>query len=299
MDYNKVEDAVLKNAMNYFKEGAVNFFGVDTKITEPADIEIKNVDIKTNYLDYLFHTEQGDYLHFEFQTTNKKDDLKRFLYYDASLYYRDRKKVRTLVVYSADITETETIIDAGSILYKIEAFYMKNLNGDEKLSIIEDKISKNNHLSDEDILTIALSPLMNGKLTKSERTIKSIDLADSILEDKDKMKCLTLLYALFDKFGEDSSKKKFMEVISMTDIGRMLTEEAEARGIEEGIAKGKTAGKIEGKVEILTKILVKKFNIKPEEYIDKIRNLSDEVIDNIIIDIFDIERIEELEKYFK
>ena len=291
MDYNKVEDAVLKNAMNYFKESAVNFFGINTKITEPAEVEIKNVDIKTNYLDYLFHTEQGDYLHFEFQTTNKKDDLKRFLYYDASLYYRDRKKIRTLVVYSADITETETTINAGSITYTIEAFYMKNLNGDEKLSIIEDKISKNKDLSDEDILTIALSPLMSGKLTKSERTIKSIDLADSILEDKDKMKCLTLLYALFDKFGEDSSKKKFMEVISMTDIGRMLTEEAEARGIEEGIA--------EGKAEILAKILVKKFNIKPEEYIDKIRNLSDEVIDNIIEDIFHIERIEELEKYVK
>ena len=38
MDYNKVEDAVLKNAMNYFKESAVNFFGIDTKITEPETI---------------------------------------------------------------------------------------------------------------------------------------------------------------------------------------------------------------------------------------------------------------------
>ena len=73
MDYNKVEDAVLKNAMNYFKDSAVNFFGIDTKITKPADIEIK-----TNYLDYLFYTEDGNYLHFEFQTTDKKDDLNRF-----------------------------------------------------------------------------------------------------------------------------------------------------------------------------------------------------------------------------
>ena len=28
--------------MNYFKESAVNFFGINTKITEPAEVEIKN-----------------------------------------------------------------------------------------------------------------------------------------------------------------------------------------------------------------------------------------------------------------
>ena len=286
MDYNKVEDAVLKNAMNYFKDSAVNFFGIDTKITKPADIEIKNVDIKTNYLDYLFYTEDGNYLHFEFQTTDKKDDLNRFLYYDASLYYRDKKKIKTIVVYSADITDTKTIVDAGSLIYKVNTFYMKNLNGDEKLNIIQNKISENQDLSDEDILTIALSPLMNGKLTKSERTMKSINLADSILEETEKLKCLTLLYALFDKFGDDNAKKRFKEVIKMTDIGKMLTEEAEAKG------------KAEGKTEILTKILIRKFNIKSEEYDDKIKKLSEESIDRIITEIFDIDKIEELEKYF-
>lgn len=128
---------------------------------------------------------------------------------------------------------------------------MKNLNSDEKLNIIQNKVSENQDLLDEDILTIALSPLMNGKLTKSERTMKSINLADSIPEETEKLKCLTLLYALFDKFGDDNAKKRFKEVIEMTDIGKMLTEEAEAKG------------KAEGKTEI-----------------------------------FDINKIEELEKYF-
>ena len=73
----------------------------------------------------------------------------------------------------------------------------------------------------------------------------------------------------------------------MTDIGRMLTEEAVAMG------------KAEGKAEILTKMLIKKFNIRQEDYSSKIIKLSDEVIDKIITDIFDIEKIEELEKYFK
>ncbi|OPJ64024.1 hypothetical protein [Clostridium oryzae] len=93
MDYNKIEDAVFKKAMEFFKDNAVSFFGIDTKILAPAETEIKNVDIKTNYTDYLFYTEDGSYLHFEFQTTDKREDIKRFLYYDASLFYKEKRTV--------------------------------------------------------------------------------------------------------------------------------------------------------------------------------------------------------------
>jgi hypothetical protein len=37
MDYNKIEDAVLKKAMDVFKQSAVNFFGIDAKIIAPAE----------------------------------------------------------------------------------------------------------------------------------------------------------------------------------------------------------------------------------------------------------------------
>jgi hypothetical protein len=88
MDYNKIEDSVLKKAMDIFKQSAVDFFGITTKIIAPAQTEIKNIEINTSFTDYLFYTEDGNYLHFEFQTTDKKDDIKRFLYYDASLFIR-------------------------------------------------------------------------------------------------------------------------------------------------------------------------------------------------------------------
>ncbi len=119
MDYNKVEDAVLKKAMEFFKDNAVNFFGINTRIIAPAETEIKSIDIKTNYMDYLFYTEDGNYLHFEFQTTDKKEDIRRFLYYDASLVRNDNRRVRTMVIYSADIENVETYIDAGTIKYEV------------------------------------------------------------------------------------------------------------------------------------------------------------------------------------
>ena len=71
MDYNKIEDAVFKKAMEFFKDNAVNFFGINTKIIASAETEIKNIEIKTNHMDYLFYTEDGNYLHFEFQRVVK------------------------------------------------------------------------------------------------------------------------------------------------------------------------------------------------------------------------------------
>jgi hypothetical protein len=278
MDYNKIEDAVFKKAMEFFKDNAVEFFGIDTKIVAPAETEIKNVDIKTNYTDYLFYTEDNNYLHFEFQTTDKKEDIKRFLYYDASLFYKDRRKIRTVVIYSADIEDAEIHIDAGSINYNIEAFYMKNLNGDEKLEMLKNKIRNKEKLTSDDILTLSFIPLMSSKISKSERTLEGIELANSIEDSEVKIKCLTLLYALFDKFGDQISKKRFKEVFSVTEIGKMIRDE--------------------GKAEILIKVLSKKFKKLPQEYEEKIKNLSSEKIELIATDIFDLEKVEDLEKYF-
>ncbi len=276
--------------MDIFKDNAVKFFGIDTKILFPAETEIKNVDIKTNYTDYLFYTEDGEYLHFEFQTTDKKDDIKRFLYYDASLFYKEKRKVKTIVVYSADIENVETFVDAGTITYNIEAFYMKNIDGDKKLQYLKSKIARNEQLTGEDIVSLSFIPLMRGKDTRSKRTLDSIELAGKIPEENDKLQCLSLLYALFDKFGDAISKIKFKEMISMTEIGRMLRED----GIKEGLKEGMK----EGKADILIKQLIKKFKTLPEEYKKKLKSLPEETIDIIATEIFDLEELKELEKYF-
>ncbi len=95
------------------------------------------------------------------------------------------------------------------------------------------------------------------------------------------------------KFGDEISKKKFKEVVTMTEIGRMIRDEGKAEGIKEGIKEGKT----EGKAEILIKQLIKKFKSVPNEYKEKIKKMPEETIEIIATDIFDMEKIEDVEKY--
>ncbi|MBU3191506.1 hypothetical protein K9O30_19670 [Clostridium bowmanii] len=217
MDYEKIEDSVLKSAMDFFQQNAVDFFGINTKIIAPAQTELKDIKINTNFMDYTFYTEDGNYLHFEFQTTNRQEDIRRFMFYDASLHYKGNRKIRTVVVYSSDIKKVESYIDAGSIKYHIEAYYMNNIDGDEKYNYLKNKIDNNEELTNEEVLGLTFIPLMKGKLTRTERTIRSIELVDKINISDSKLKCLTMLYALLEKFGDVESKKRFKEVFNMTD----------------------------------------------------------------------------------
>jgi flagellar biosynthesis/type III secretory pathway protein FliH len=76
----------------------------------------------------------------------------------------------------------------------------------------------------------------------------------------------------------------------MTEVGRMIYEEGVEKGIEKGIEKGTS--------EILIKKLIKKFKMVPEEYKEKIRSLPQDVLEVIGTEIFDINSIDELKKYF-
>lgn len=88
---------------------------------------------------------------------------------------------------------------------------------------------------------------MSGKGSRSERTIESIELTNNLKDSENKLQCLSMLYALLDKFGDEISRKKLKEMITMTEIGKMIRDE----GIEEGKTKGKS--------EIIITQILKKF----------------------------------------
>jgi len=206
------------------------------------------------------------------------------------LYYKSKKKITTIVVYSSEINDVVTKLDCGSIKYDIKSFYMSSFDGDVKLQNIKDKVDNNIELTEQDIITLSFIPLMSSEKSKSQITLESIEIAKNINDNKEKNNCLMLLYALFDKFGDDVSKKRFKEVVSMTDVGRMIYEEGMEEGIEKGIEKGKT--------DLLIRQLIKKFKIVPDEYKKKLTTLSQDTIEVIGTEIFDMETIEDLKKYF-
>jgi hypothetical protein len=76
-----------------------------------------------------------------------------------------------------------------------------------------------------------------------------------------------------------------MDMLKKFEIDKKLKQEGREEGREE-------------KVELLIKQLRKKLNGLPKNYEDKIKTLSNDKIESIGVDIFDIEKVEDLRDIF-
>ena len=237
-------------------------------------------------MDYTFLMEDDTYIHFEFQTSNKGiDDLRRFRAYESILSYQTKKDVVTYVVYTNNIKNPTNSLKTGISEYNTKVVSMINKDGDAVIDLIEEKIKENKEITKQDLVALTFTPIMGGKLSKLNKIIRSIRILKSIdIEYKHDVE--SMIYAFADKFLQGKDLEKVKEELSMTELGRML--------VEDGIKKGKE----EGKAELLIKMLIKKFKKLPDEYQKNIKELSPESLEIIATDIFELESVEELKRYF-
>jgi len=294
----KHEDLIMKKAMDVFAEEGLKFFGINQKVKDSSSTEIVVLEALNLHMDYTFLMEDDTYIHFEFQTTNKgKKDLRRFRAYEALLSLQKEKDVTTYVVYSNDIKKAMSSLETGISKFNVKSIFMSEKNGDLIFEELEKKINNKEKLTKQELISLTFTPIMGGKLTEVEKIIKSIRIVKSS-DSEYKYDIESMLYAFADKFLQGKDLQKVKEEISMTELGRMLIEDGRTEGRIEGRIEGRTEGRTEGKIETLIKLLIKKFGFLSEEYKNKISKLSSETIDIILMEIFDIKSINELDKYF-
>ena len=294
----KHEDLIMKKAMDVFAEEGLKFFGINQKVKDSSSTEIVVLEALNLHMDYTFLMEDDTYIHFEFQTTNKgKKDLRRFRAYEALLSLQKEKDVTTYVVYSNNIKKAISTLETGISKFNVKSIFMSEKNGDLIFEELEKKINNKEKLTKQELVSLAFTAIMGGKLTKAEKIIKSIRIVKSY-DSEYKYDIESMLYAFADKFLKGKDLQRVKEEISMTELGRMLIEDGRTEGRIEGRIEGRTEGRTEGKIETLIKLLIKKFGFLSEEYKNKISKLSSETIDIILMEIFDIKSINELDKYF-
>ena len=294
----KHEDLIMKKAMDVFAEEGLKFFGINQKVKDSSSTEIVVLEALNLHMDYTFLMEDETYIHFEFQTTNKgKKDLRRFRAYEALLSLQKEKDVTTYVVYSNNIKKAISTLETGISKFNVKSIFMSEKNGDLIFEELEKKINNKEKLTKQELVSLAFTPIMGGKLTKAEKIIKSIRIVKSS-DSEYKYDIESMLYAFADKFLKGKDLQRVKEEISMTELGRMLIEDGIEKGRKEGIEKGIEQGMEKGKADLLIKMLVKKFKNVPNEYREKIKMLPQDTIEVIGMDIFEMNSINDLEKYF-
>ncbi|UZW15178.1 DUF4351 domain-containing protein [Clostridium pasteurianum] len=148
-------------------------------------------------------------------------------------------------------------------------------------------------LNNDRLVLYPLRVFMQHENESDEEHIKECLKVVEELEDKD-------YYYLTVELSKRLYKCEFVENYIKEEIymASVLYKEPYEKGKEEGIKEGIKEGIEKGKSEIILKLLIKKFKKLPEGYIEKIKNLPNDTLEVIAIDIFDINSAEELEKYF-
>ncbi|HEY8889692.1 MAG TPA: Rpn family recombination-promoting nuclease/putative transposase [Clostridium sp.] len=98
-------------------------------------------------------------------------------------------------------------------------------------------------------------------------------------------------------FDENKNEEVEIMVSNASNIFVKLKSDGIKEGLDEGIKEGMKKGIAEGKAELLINQLMKKFNGLSDYYIEKIKCLPEDVIQQIGTDIFDLESVDDIKKY--
>lgn len=223
-----------------------------------------------------------------------------------------------LVLYNGDekwavprefrkIIYNEDLFGSGLLNFKYDLFDINNDYTKEQLInsknvtaaifLLDQKIDALEFLQRIKAIALFFQALSDTEMKAIKHWIKNTtpeQLADSAIKILDAKKEDVELMVASNAFILDEMKEKARK----DGIGQGLKEGIE-QGLEKGIEQGLTQGKNLGKAELLIKQLRKKFKSFPKDYEDKIITLPENILEIIAEEIFDIDNVEDLEKYFK
>ena len=230
----QAKDILQKYASGLFRNATLEFYGVKTaRIKELMNVELPVVEVSGSSTDFIFLLEDDSYLHYEFQSAFNADDLIRFSEYDIRLYKRDRRKIQTVVIYSADVKAADESLELGSLTYTPANVMMCSYDGDAIYAGLQAKLKGGQDLSDVDMLNLIFLPLMRNTIPKNELAAKSIELAQTIPDRTKRDACIASAVAFMSKYLNDDEIHGILEVLKMTDIwSKALTIAVNERDVE-------------------------------------------------------------------
>jgi predicted transposase/invertase (TIGR01784 family) len=255
-------DILMKCMAENFKDKTLAFFGLKTpRIAGLSPTALPAIEARETRTDIVFLLEDDTLLHLEFQTTVSKEDMKRFMLYDARITSREEhaRVINTAVIYSGNIQQAPEILDCGSIFYRVTNVYMKDYDGDAEYKKLHQKITAEEILDEEDLMKLVFLPLMKSRKKIEERAVQSLELARRLKDDKQRVFAMSGIIVVTDKHLTEEYKKRLMEVLQMTQIEQWIKEEGREEGKKEGKKErekeiARTALKEGAEVEFVVKI---------------------------------------------
>lgn len=217
------------------------------------------VEVRQGMADILFELEDGRLLHLEFQST-KEPSLHRFAGYDLAIHSKYRRKIRTVVLYTGDVSKAPEELDAGTLRYQVENVYMNQLDGDEALDTLKWHLETKNW-TETDRVRLAFAFHMGfRKRTRDEAFSEIVELVQRLPDREEQNYVAALILGFSGRILSDEQMETLKEALGMADLLKAIKEE------------GKKEGRQEEKREVAKRMFQEGASL---EYVVKVTGLSE------------------------
>ena len=268
--YPQYNDYNFKSILRKRANGLLKFIGIDYKIRRMISSELTSIGPNIHRLDFAGEADLEDdnvCVILECQTNlPTEDDITRFFQYVSSLRVFKKSKVELFILCTekAPYTKKDFIIKDDCI-YTMHMISLKQFKAREIFKNIENKLSNNEIITEEDIASLQVIVYTDYDETQLEVLLKTYNLIERIAEKSEmdlneKTAIIYLMDVLSANMLTEYEYKYFMEetVMILNPRERYCVD----KGRKEGIEKNK--------LEIAKKLLDEGESI---EYISKITEL--------------------------
>lgn len=228
------KDIVSKVFGDQMKGKSLSLLGLGTnlKVVDVRPTNIPIVQARELRMDNLFELEDGSVGILDYESEYKKTNFTKYGRYIMDVidrYLKEGKEpdIHMMVLYTADIEKSPTILTRMACSIQVEASYLAGVCSEEWMEEVKRGIDEN-AVTDEVLMHLVILPLTYKGEEKKQEAIKAcVNLARRIPDKDQENFALAGILSFTDKVITDETRQYIKEVIGMTQVGKMLMDEAD------------------------------------------------------------------------
>ena len=222
-------------------------------------------------LDNLFEMEDGAVAILDYESKFSRENFVKYLNYVARIMRRyanqksldQLKKLKILVIYTADVSQAQEIYDLGGVVIQVEASYLIHQNTKEIYGRLKEKVSGGEELNVTERMELMILPLtIKGKKEKQEYIQKAIELAKKMEDRRQGAQVIAGILTFTDKILDPAYAKRVKGEIKMNLVSQMIFQDGFDSGVEQGMNQGITMGITQGSEKKLIQQVCRKLQKK-------------------------------------
>ena len=222
-------------------------------------------------LDNLFEMEDGAVAILDYESEFSRENFVKYLNYVARIMRRyanqksldQLKKLKILVIYTADVSQAQEVYDLGGVVIQVEASYLIHQNTKEIYGRLKEKVSGGEELNvTERMELMILPPTIKGKKEKQEYIQKAIELAKKMEDRRQGAQVIAGILTFTDKVLDPAYAKQVKGEIKMNLVSQMIFQDGFDSGVEQGMNQGITMGITQGSEKKLIQQVCRKLQKK-------------------------------------